>query len=111
MQFAIRTGRGSSPSANIVTKATCEADGERVRTCGRCRKEEHEAIPAFGHSYGDWRTDAEGVAYRSCRTCGAKQTLAEFREQEALWQAAETETEPAAEAPAPETETALDIEG
>ena len=51
------------------------------------------------------------MTYRSCRTCGAKQTLAEFREQEALWQAAETETEPAAEAPAPETETALDIEG
>ena len=66
----------------VKTPATCEKDGERVRVCSVCLKEETERIPATGHTYGKLvssetlckAADCEQAAlyYESCTVCGVR---------------------------------------
>ncbi len=61
----------------VVTKATCEKDGEKIKTCKVCGDSVKEAIPATGHTEGkDWivtkaaTTTSTGTAVKKCTVCG-----------------------------------------
>ncbi len=65
--------------AKHETPATCEAAGEVIYVCSRCGEEDasrREAVPAKGHSYGEWltkkeaTTKEEGIEERTCLSCG-----------------------------------------
>ena len=58
--------------------ATCEEAGVREHTCQRCKQVEYEEIPARGHSFGSWKTDAKtGEVYRICQTCRLREAKTE----------------------------------
>lgn len=95
-----------------VTAATCENDGEVRYECTACHDVYTEAIPATGHSWGDWIVEQaatkqeDGYRYRLCLNDSAhiqEETLAK------LVHEAEPETKPSEEREAvaetePETE-------
>lgn len=61
----------------VVTKATCDKDGEKIKTCKVCGDSVKEAIPATGHKEaGKWEvtkpatTTATGTAVKKCTVCG-----------------------------------------
>ena len=58
------------------TEPTCTNEGVIVKKCSTCNKEITEAIPATGHSWGEWSApDADGNQTRSCNNgCGATET-------------------------------------
>ena len=64
----------------MTTHATCTADGVETRACA-CGESETRAIPATGHTFGDWTVTtpatctADGVETRSC-ACGESETRA-----------------------------------
>ena len=64
----------------MTTPATCTADGVETRSCA-CGATETRAIPATGHTFGDWTVTtpatctADGVETRSC-ACGETETRA-----------------------------------
>lgn len=66
----------------IITPATCIAEGEKKRTCSKCGEVQTEKIQNSEHSYGEWVTDEEpdcetaGSKHRTCTTpnCGAQET-------------------------------------
>ncbi|MDD3360426.1 MAG: hypothetical protein PHW34_01975 [Hespellia sp.] len=64
----------------VITKAAGESeDGIRTYTCILCGATYEEAIPAYGHHYGDWTitkaatTDQQGEEVRTCTRCGEKE--------------------------------------
>jgi hypothetical protein len=63
----------------IVSKATCEADGLQERACAKCGEGETQVIPATGHSWGSWVTvkeptvSAAGERQRTCKNCDKTQ--------------------------------------
>lgn len=63
-----------------TTEATCTQDGSRTRTCADCGAVETQAIPATGHTWGEWTvttpatcTEA-GVETRTCTVCSETET-------------------------------------
>ncbi len=61
----------------VVTKATCDKDGEKIKTCKVCGDSVKEAIPATGHKEANkWEvtkpatTTATGTAVKKCTVCG-----------------------------------------
>ena len=65
-------------SWTVSRKATCTADGQKVRKCS-CGSSETAKIPATGHTYGKWTVSreatctVEGQKVRKC-SCGASET-------------------------------------
>lgn len=65
----------------IITEATCTAEGSKIRYCigKNCDESERATIPAKGHSFGQWTTTKEktctenGIKERTC-SCGEKET-------------------------------------
>ena len=65
----------------VVSPATCTADGSRQRVCTRCGAVEVQTLPAAGHKFGEWTTTKEptctesGISTRKCSVCGTKETM------------------------------------
>lgn len=60
--------------------ATCLAGGTVTMQCSVCKDEITAAVPALGHSYGDWSTinptaSTEGSKTRECSICKTKETV------------------------------------
>lgn len=59
----------------VVSPATCTADGSRQRVCTRCGAVEVQTLPATGHKFGEWTTTKEptctetGTEKRTCSVC------------------------------------------
>lgn len=59
----------------VVSPATCTADGSRQRVCTRCGAVEVQTLPAAGHKFGEWTTTKEptctetGTEKRTCSVC------------------------------------------
>lgn len=64
----------------VVSPATCTADGSRQRVCTRCGAVEVQTLPATGHKFGEWRTTKEptctetGTEKRTCTVCSKEET-------------------------------------
>ena len=56
-----------------ITEATCTATGSKKHTCTACGYSETATIPATGHSYGDWKSNATSH-WKECN-CGEKADL------------------------------------
>lgn len=61
--------------ATIVSAPSCTEEGFKINKCTSCdytdETSKRDIIPAFGHSYGEMRTDAQtGANYWSCKSCG-----------------------------------------
>lgn len=65
----------------VVSPATCTADGSRQRVCTRCGAVEVQTLPAAGHKFGEWTTTKKptctesGISTRKCSVCGTKETM------------------------------------
>lgn len=65
----------------VVSPATCTADGSRQRVCTRCGAVEVQTLPAAGHKFGEWTTTKEptctesGISTRKCSVCGTEETM------------------------------------
>lgn len=63
----------------VKTAATCETDGEQIRTCS-CGETETQKIDRLGHNYGPWMVSSDptctenGVNCRTCSRCGKEET-------------------------------------
>ncbi len=55
----------------IITPATCIAEGEKKRTCSKCGEVQTEKIQNSEHSYGEWVIDANAT----CETAGSKHRI------------------------------------
>ncbi len=66
----------------VVSPATCTADGSRQRVCTRCGAVEVQTIPAAGHTFSAWTTTKEptctktGTEKRICTVCSKEETRA-----------------------------------
>lgn len=66
----------------VVSPATCTADGSRQRVCTRCGAVEVQTLPAAGHKFGEWTTTKEptctetGTEKRICTVCSKEETRA-----------------------------------
>lgn len=66
----------------VVSPATCTADGSRQRVCTRCGAVEVQKLPAAGHKFGEWTTTKEptctetGTEKRICTVCSKEETRA-----------------------------------
>lgn len=64
----------------VVSPATCTADGSRQRICTRCGAVEVQTLPATGHSFGEWAVDKKptctetGTEKRTCSVCSKEET-------------------------------------
>lgn len=64
----------------VVSPATCTADGSRQRVCTRCGAVEVQTLPAAGHKFGEWTTTKEptctetGTEKRTCSVCSKEET-------------------------------------
>lgn len=64
----------------VVSPATCTADGSRQRVCTRCGAVEVQTLPAAGHKFGAWTTTKEptctetGTEKRTCSVCSKVET-------------------------------------
>lgn len=64
----------------VVSPATCTADGSRQRVCTRCGAVEVQTLPAAGHKFGAWTTTKEptctetGTEKRTCTVCSKEET-------------------------------------
>lgn len=64
----------------VVSPATCTADGSRQRVCTRCGAVEVQTLPATGHKFGEWTTTKEptctetGTEKRTCSVCSKEET-------------------------------------
>lgn len=64
----------------VVSPATCTADGSRQRVCTRCGAVEVQTLPAAGHKFGEWTTTKEptctetGTEKRICTVCSKEET-------------------------------------
>lgn len=64
----------------VVSPATCTADGSRQRVCTRCGAVEVQTLPAAGHKFGAWTTTKEptctetGTEKRTCSVCSKEET-------------------------------------
>lgn len=64
----------------VVSPATCTADGSRQRVCTRCAAVEVQMLPATGHKFGEWTTTKEptctetGTEKRICTICSKEET-------------------------------------
>ena len=64
----------------VVSPATCTADGSRQRVCTRCGAVEVQTLPAAGHKFGEWTTTKEptctetGTEKRTCSVCSKVET-------------------------------------
>ena len=64
----------------VVSPATCTADGSRQRVCTRCGAVEVQTLPATGHSFGEWAVDKKptctetGTEKRTCSVCSKVET-------------------------------------
>lgn len=64
----------------VVSPATCTADGSRQRVCTRCGAVEVQTLPAAGHKFGEWTTTKKptctetGTEKRICSVCSKKET-------------------------------------
>ena len=65
----------------VVSPATCTADGSRQRVCTRCGAVEVQTLPATGHSFGAWTVTKaatcteSGISTRKCSVCGTEETM------------------------------------
>ena len=64
----------------VVSPATCTADGSRQRVCTRCGAVEVQTLPATGHKFGEWTTTKKptctetGTEKRICSVCSKVET-------------------------------------
>lgn len=64
----------------VVSPATCTADGSRQRVCTRCGAVEVQTLPAAGHKFGEWTTTKEptctetGTEKHICTVCSKEET-------------------------------------
>lgn len=64
----------------VVSPATCTADGSRQRVCTRCGAVEVQTLPAAGHKFGEWMTTKKptctetGTEKRTCSVCSKEET-------------------------------------
>lgn len=64
----------------VVSPATCTADGSRQRVCTRCGAVEVQTLPATGHKFSEWTTTKEptctetGTEKRTCAVCSKEET-------------------------------------
>ena len=66
----------------VVSPATCTADGSRQRVCTRCGAVEVQTLPATGHNFGAWAVDKNkkptctetGTEKRICTVCSKEET-------------------------------------
>ena len=64
----------------VVSPATCTADGSRQRVCTRCGAVEVQTLPAAGHKFGEWTTTKKptctetGTEKRTCTVCSKVET-------------------------------------
>lgn len=64
----------------VVSPATCTADGYRQRVCTRCGAVEVQTLPAAGHKFGEWTTTKKptctetGTEKRICTVCSKEET-------------------------------------
>lgn len=64
----------------VVSPATCTADGSRQHVCTRCAAVEVQMLPATGHKFGEWTTTKEptctetGTEKRICTVCSKEET-------------------------------------
>lgn len=64
----------------VVSPATCTADGSRQRVCTRCGAVEVQTLPAAGHKFSEWTTTKEptctetGTEKRTCSVCSKEET-------------------------------------
>lgn len=64
----------------VVSPATCTADGSRQRVCTRCGAVEVQTLPATGHKFGEWTSTKEptctetGTEKRICTVCSKEET-------------------------------------
>lgn len=64
----------------VVSPATCTADGSRQRVCTRCGAVEVQTLPAAGHKFGEWTTTKKptctetGTEKRICTACSKEET-------------------------------------
>lgn len=64
----------------VVSPATCTADGSRQRVCTRCAAVEVQMLPAAGHKFGEWTTTKKptctetGTEKRTCSVCSKEET-------------------------------------
>ena len=64
----------------VVSPATCTADGSRQRVCTRCGAVEVQTLPATGHKFGEWTTAKKptctetGTEKRICTVCSKEET-------------------------------------
>lgn len=65
----------------VVSPATCTADGSRQRVCTRCGAVEVQTLPAAGHNFGAWTVTKaatcteSGISTRKCSVCGTEETM------------------------------------
>lgn len=65
----------------VVSPATCTADGSRQRVCTRCGAVEVQTLPATGHKFGAWTVTKaatcteSGISTRKCSVCGTEETM------------------------------------
>lgn len=67
----------------VTTPATCEAEGVKTYTCGKCGETKTEAIPALGHDWGEWEVTTEATCDEAgveTRVCKNDETHVETRE-------------------------------
>ena len=67
-------------SISVQEAATCEADGQIVRTCANCDYMETEILPASGHSIKEDVVQAAsctetGLLKKQCTKCGQTETV------------------------------------
>lgn len=64
----------------VVSPATCTADGSRQRVCTRCGAVEVQTLPAAGHKFGEWTTTKKptctetGTEKHICTVCSKEET-------------------------------------
>lgn len=64
----------------VVSPATCTADGSRQRVCTRCGAVEVQTLPAAGHKFSEWTTTKKptctetGTEKRICTVCSKEET-------------------------------------
>ena len=60
----------------MTSEPSCTEEGQQLFTCTECGETRTEAIPAAGHSFGDWTvvtaptTRKDGLRERKCSACG-----------------------------------------
>lgn len=72
---SLEWGGHAYDSWTVTKEPTCEATGEKYRTCIKCSYVEKQTIPATGHKFGDWKVTkqptcgAAGTEERVCSRC------------------------------------------